>query len=501
MTVRDSEFAAVALLVFASAQGFVVSEPGFGGWDVEPIPAPPGLPLPVEQFYEFQSLDHFDGSNFQYWKQRYFMNNVTYRPGGPVFLMLGGQSAANSVWLVTGAWYEYAREHGAFMVLLEHRFFGESTPTDNITSSSLRFLSSRQALADNAQFIADLKRWYQHPIQDSKVIVFGGGYSGSLAAWMRSHYPYIVDGAVASSAPIFATLDFTEYYVAVTNTLASVNPACPIAIKNATSTMYEWWGQPDKRIIMQKIFRLCDKINHDALLDLTVFFYNLAENFARVVQFNGLDLQFLGLKNNNLTIEQVCDVMTDESRGDSVHRYAAVNSMVLDSIGQECTNFQYTKLITSLNQINWGSESAKGGRQRLYQICGEFGWARTSESSKQPFGNFWTFPWNFTTDQCADVICHTWGGSQVQDKCDQTNRFYGGLELPISNVVFVNGALDPWRVVSSNGTLPNAYGDHESILIEGTAHCADMMPPKMTDPPGLVDARKKISEHIGLWIK
>ncbi|KAH3799679.1 hypothetical protein DPMN_153291 [Dreissena polymorpha] len=38
---------------------------------------------------------------------------------------------------------------------------------------------------------------------------------------------------------------------------------------------------------------LCDKINHNALLDLTVFFYNLAENFARVLQFNGLDLQFL----------------------------------------------------------------------------------------------------------------------------------------------------------------------------------------------------------------
>ncbi|KAH3799710.1 hypothetical protein DPMN_153322 [Dreissena polymorpha] len=56
--------------------------------------------------------------------------------------------------------------------------------------------------------------------------------------------------------------------------------------------------------------------------------------------------------------------MTDESRGDSVHRYAAVNSMVLDSIGQECTNFQYTKLITSLNQINWGSESAKGGQKK-----------------------------------------------------------------------------------------------------------------------------------------
>ncbi|KAH3799505.1 hypothetical protein DPMN_153115 [Dreissena polymorpha] len=58
------------------------------------------------------------------------MNNVTFRADGSVFLMLGGQSAANPVWLVTGAWYEYAREHGAFMVLLEHRFFEESTPTE-----------------------------------------------------------------------------------------------------------------------------------------------------------------------------------------------------------------------------------------------------------------------------------------------------------------------------------------------------------------------------------
>ena len=31
---------------------------------------------------------------------------------------------------------------------------------------------------------------------------------GSLAAWFRSKYPYMVDGAVASSAPIVAEMDF-----------------------------------------------------------------------------------------------------------------------------------------------------------------------------------------------------------------------------------------------------------------------------------------------------
>ena len=36
-------------------------------------------------------------------------------------------------------------------------------------------------------------------------------------------------------------------------------------------------------------FRLCDKIDHGALLDLTVFFYNLAVNFGNVVQYNNVN--------------------------------------------------------------------------------------------------------------------------------------------------------------------------------------------------------------------
>jgi len=41
------------------------------------------------------------------------------------------------------------------------------------------------------------------------------------------------------------------------------------------------------------ISRLCAKINHGDLMDLTMFFFRLAENFARVVQYNKLDLEML----------------------------------------------------------------------------------------------------------------------------------------------------------------------------------------------------------------
>lgn len=64
--------------------------------------------------------------------QRYFTNSTFHRPGGPVFLMVGGEGEASPVWMVAGQWMEYARQHGALCFLLEHRFYGKSRPTQSV---------------------------------------------------------------------------------------------------------------------------------------------------------------------------------------------------------------------------------------------------------------------------------------------------------------------------------------------------------------------------------
>lgn len=78
----------------------------------------------------------------------------------------------------------------------------------NLSTENLRYLSSEQALADVANFIKAMNKEYSLS-PDVKWIVFGGSYSGSLAAWMRLKYSDLVHGSVASSSPLLAKFNFS----------------------------------------------------------------------------------------------------------------------------------------------------------------------------------------------------------------------------------------------------------------------------------------------------
>lgn len=76
----------------------------------------------------------------------------------------------------------------------------------DLSTDNLRFLSSRQALADLAHFRTTIAE--ARGLTNAKWVAFGGSYPGSLAAWFRLKYPHMVHAAVASSAPVRATVNF-----------------------------------------------------------------------------------------------------------------------------------------------------------------------------------------------------------------------------------------------------------------------------------------------------
>lgn len=66
-----------------------------------------------------------------------------------------------------------------------------------------------------------------------------------------------------------------------------------------------------------------------------------------------------------------------------------------------------------------------------------------------------------------------------------------------TNIIFPNGSIDPWHAL---GITSNISDSLIAVFITGTAHCANMYPPRDSDLPGLVSAREEISQIIGQWL-
>ncbi|XP_065160833.1 putative serine protease K12H4.7 [Atheta coriaria] len=442
-----------------------------------------------------QKLDHFQPNDLRAWKQRYYVNDEFYdaQKGGPVFLMIGGEGEATIKWMTQGTWIDYAKKFGALCFQLEHRYYGKSHPTKDLSTKNLQYLTSQQALADLAYFISSMNEQYKLP-SNVKWIAFGGSYPGSLAAWLRNKYPHLVHGAMSASGPLLAEIDFFDYFRVVDEALATYSDDCVSAVKQGTQQvgilLLHMVGQ---RNINQK-FNLCDPIeksidNHN---DIANFFEVLAGNFAGVVQYNKDNRQ----GSNNITIDTLCDIMTNQDLGPPVPRLAEVNSLILNATNQTCLDYKYDKMIASLRNISWDSETAEGGRQWTYQTCIEFGFFQSSTYKPQVFGD--SFPADFFIQQCVDIFGMKYNASFLEDAVERTNILYGALNIDVSNVVFVHGSIDPWHALGITKTVNQ---NAPAIYIEGTAHCANMYPERGDDLPALKAARVQVANLIDSWLR
>lgn len=460
----------------------------------EPILSSEKHVLPEEQWFT-QYLDHFNPSNARVWKQKYFVNTDFYKLNGPIFLLIGAEGAANATWMVEGQWIEYAKEFGAMCFYVEHRFYGKSHPTQDLSVKNLMYLSSELALADLAYFITSVNIGYKFP-SNTKWIVFGGSYGGSLAAWMRAKYPHLVHGAVSSSGPLFAEVDFQKYFVVVANALKDYSQNCVDTIAEANRQLNILLHHVVGQQQIEKKFKLCDPIDpgHTKKVDISNLYETLADNFAGVVQYNKDNRR--SSQTAKITIETVCDILEDEKIGKPIDRLAYISNMLLNATKEKCLDYRYSKMIHELRNVTWASEQAEGGRQWMYQTCTEFGFFQTSTAQPNLFSD--TFPVNFFVQQCIDIFGPRYNIDLLKLAVAQTNIYYGGLNLQVSNVVFVHGSVDPWHVLGiTNSSNPQA----PAIYINGTAHCADMYPPSENDMPQLKEARLQIKGLIEQWLK
>ncbi|KAG9348302.1 hypothetical protein JZ751_002037 [Albula glossodonta] len=362
----------------------------------------------------------------------------------------------------------------------------------DMSTSNLRYLSSRQALADLAHFRTVMAE--ERGLTNSKWVAFGGSYPGSLAAWFRLKYPQLVHAAVATSAPVHAVVNFPEYLEVVRRSLAAENLDCPLLVKKASDTLLERLKDPKTFDNITKDFSLCEKLQIQTDMDTAYFLETLAGNFMDVVQYNQDNREFEGVVGTNITIKVLCGVMSDASLGDPYDRYAAVARLMLKTFSQKCLEASYTNYLRDMRNTSWSSP-ASGGRQWVYQTCTEFGFYQSTDSPNQPFSGF---PLPYHVKQCGDIYDPSLTGSTIADAVVQTNEYYGGYNICATRIVFPNGSIDPWHAL---GITKDINDELPAVFIQGTAHCANMYPSRNQDLPQLTMARDHVYLLLQKWLK
>ncbi|CAD6185246.1 unnamed protein product [Caenorhabditis auriculariae] len=448
-----------------------------------------------------QKLDHFDPYNTATWNQKYYYNPLYSRNNSIIFLMIGGEGPESSHWAAYPEvqYLQWAKEYGAAVFDLEHRFFGDSWPIPNMDVSSLRYLTTEQALADLAYFIQSMNQKYG--FDNPRWVTFGGSYPGSLSAWFRSKYPELTVGAVASSAPLNLKLDFYEYAMVVNDDLKITDPACYASVQAGFTGIQQLTLTPDGRNQLNNIFQ--PKFdNKTTKLDINNFFGNLYNAYQGMTQYT-YDGQS-DRTHQNMTVRAMCNVMTDPKEPDPVKR---VHNLFLwynyfDPAGPDLSVLpnSYWDVI---NQLKTGNLTALGedgaaARGWMWLCCNEIGFMQTTDQGKNVFGS--TVPLNLFIDMCTDMFDDSVKMNFVYNRNLQAQNFYGGTDYyTATNIVLPNGSLDPWHALGLY--KDNANAALKTILINGTAHCSDMYPTYVGEPPALPAARATIKQNVQNFIR
>ena len=180
---------------------------------------PHNISTPVDHSV-FHNDSRYEPHSNEMFNLTYYFDASHYTKGGPVIVLNGGETSivGRLPYLQKGIVAQLAEATGGIGVILEHRYYGTSFPVSNLTTENFRFLSTEQALADQAYFANNIVfPGLEHlnlTAPGTPYIAYGGSYAGAFVAFLRIQYPDTYWGAISSSGVTEAIWDFWEYYEA-----------------------------------------------------------------------------------------------------------------------------------------------------------------------------------------------------------------------------------------------------------------------------------------------
>jgi hypothetical protein len=170
----------------------------------------------------FQQLIDHEDADLGIFTQRYLCNWRWYSgPGAPIILTTPGESGLDNLYFDLSPSQLYAidisefngqsqdllaKRLGAGQVILEHRYFGMSWPTNDTSTEGQQYNTVQNAIADLTHFAREVKLPFdtqeKSHAPDAPWVLMGGSMAGALTAWVEKLSPGTFWAYWASSATV-----------------------------------------------------------------------------------------------------------------------------------------------------------------------------------------------------------------------------------------------------------------------------------------------------------
>jgi len=445
------------------------------------------IEMPIDHFPNSHRYAPHETGTFQ---QRYFFDSTYYKPGGPVYLYIGGETSGTSRFsnLQTGIIQILMQATNGLGVILENRFYGKSYPFNSSTTDQLRYLTNEQTIADNAYFA-------QHTTfpgvtgnltaPGTPWILYGGSLAGGQTAFSIKQYGDVLFGGIAASAPVQPSLTYPKWF----------SPIQTYGPQDCISSIND---------IIAKIDKLVEASNQDAIAEFKKIFglesVKDIRDFAMTIAFpiggpifyptatwqelnwnpaySSPDFfEFCGNVTNINAPHDVTAVdyaLSNYTNGEpwvnlgNYAEYFKKTFLPLCSSG----NYDSSECFGTQNASYWADTRNSQSRSYIYSTCIELG-AYPAAPKSGPSLLMNVVQADYTQQWCN--WAYPPGKHNKIPSSPNLHEFskYGGFDLTADRLAFIDGDIDPWLdlTVHSHSAPQKASSDlHPQYLIAGAGH-------------------------------
>ncbi|EME89323.1 uncharacterized protein MYCFIDRAFT_201884 [Pseudocercospora fijiensis CIRAD86] len=466
--------------------------------------------VPVDHFHNESQYEPHSNATFPL---RYWFDASHYKKGGPVFVLQSGETSGvgRLPFLQKGIVSIITRATNGIGVILEHRYYGTSWPVPDLSTHNFRFLTTAQAMADEAYFAQNIKfpGLEEHGDLTSKTtawISYGGSYAGAFSAFLRLQYPDVFWGSISSSGVTKAIWDYWQYFQPIAEKAPQDCIAAQRLLIDVIDSILIDKSDTNLPTELKSVF------GFENVTYLTGFADVLTSPLSYWQSLNWVHLLYPGTDSLRSSVTGLIQrggrhEPNEILVGSMLNAIGYFNLTVVDDCASqnmtqdECFGSDHNKTYTSATSIEdayWKSWP--------YQYCTEWGYLQTGNTPKGELPLI-----SRTLDlEYRSLICRMAFNITEPPNLEVINK-YGGYDISYPRLAIVDGDWDPWKPATPHafefGAKDRSSNVSEPfILISEAVHHWDengLFPNQTTaelPPPRIVDVQAELVQAVHSWM-